>query len=51
MFPLGKIKPNCKESWVVTSVDKTVAIYEFLRYKLKENFSLILIFVINFMFE
>lgn len=28
MYPFGKIKPNCKESWLVTSVDKAVAIYE-----------------------
>ena len=34
MFPLGKIKPNCKESWVVTSVDKSVALYECAKFKL-----------------
>ena len=37
MFPLGKIKPNCKESWVVTGVDKSVALYECARYKLKKK--------------
>ncbi len=35
MFPLGKIRPNCKESWVVTIVDKNVALYECTRYKFK----------------
>ena len=33
MFPLGKVKPNCKESWVVTSVDKSVALYECAKFK------------------
>ena len=37
MFPLGKVKPNCKESWVVSSVDKSVAIYELIRFKLKKR--------------
>ena len=38
MYPLGKTKPNCKESWVVTSVDKTVACYECMRYKIRDSF-------------
>ena len=49
MFPLGNVKPNCKESWVVTSVDKSVALYECARYKLKEKFFLMVTVVINFM--
>ena len=32
MFPLGKIRPNCKESWIVTGVDKGVAIYECTKF-------------------
>ena len=34
MFPLGTVKPNCKESWVVTGVDKSVALYECAKFKL-----------------
>ena len=49
MFPLGNVRPNCKESWVVTSVDKGVALYECTRYKLKEKFVLMVTIVINFM--
>ena len=33
MFPLGKIRPNCKESWVVSGVDKSVALYECVKFK------------------
>ena len=36
MYPLGKEKPNCKESWIVSNVDKCVAIYECLRYKVRD---------------
>lgn len=41
MFPMGKIRPNCKESWIVTSVDKSVALYECTRFKLKNYFLLL----------
>ncbi len=33
MFPLNAKMPKYKESWVLTLVDKTVAIYEYLSYK------------------
>ena len=49
MFPMGKIKPNCKESWLVTSVDKGVAIYECARFKAKEAFAFCFILLINFL--
>ena len=48
MYPMGDVKPNCKESWVVTFVDKTVALYECTRYKLKSQFLLLVIFIINY---
>ena len=48
MFPLGEVKPNCKESWVVTTVDKLVAVRECGIYKLREKIALGVIFVINF---
>ena len=51
MFPLGKTKPNCKESWLVTSVDKGVATYECLRYKLKNYFMVMVTIVVNFMIQ
>ena len=49
MFPMGKVKPNCKESWVVTSVDKAVALYECARYKAKEALATAFIIAINFL--
>ena len=49
MFPMGKVKPNCKESWLVTSVDKSVAIYECARYKAKEALAFTLILIVNIM--
>ena len=49
MYPMGKTKPNCKESWLVTSVDKGVAIYECARYKAKEAFAFTCILIINFL--
>lgn len=47
MFPLGDIKPNCKESWLVTSIDKSVALYECVRYKFKDSLTLFLIVLMN----
>ena len=47
MYPMGKTKPNCKESWLVTSVDKGVAIYECIRYKTKECLAFTSILIIN----
>ena len=49
MYPMGKIKPNCKESWIVTSVDKSVAIYECARFKFKECLAFTFVLVINFL--
>ena len=51
MYPLGKTKPNCKESWLVTSVDTFVAIYECLRYKFKNYFMVIVSLVVDFMIK
>jgi len=49
MYPMGKIKPNCKESWLVSSVDKGVALYECARYKAKEAFAFSFILALNFL--
>lgn len=49
MFPMGDVMPNCRESWVVTTVDKLVAIRECSVYKLREKISLGVIFLINFL--
>ncbi len=49
MYPMGKIKPNCKESWLVTGVDKGVAIYECARFKFKECLAFTFVLVINFL--
>ncbi len=47
MYPMGKIKPNCKESWLVSSVDKSVAIYECARFKAKEALAFTFVLVFN----
>ena len=47
MFPMGNIKPNCRESWLVTSVDKLVAIYECCTFKFREQIALWLLFIVN----
>lgn len=47
MYPMGKIKPNCKESWLVSGVDKGVAIYECIRFKAKELIAFTCVLVIN----
>lgn len=49
MYPLGKNKPNCKESWLVSGVDKSVALYECTRFKFKEKLVYLFILTINFM--
>ena len=49
MYPMGKTRPNCKESWLVTAVDKGVAIYECARYKTKECLAFTFILILNFM--
>lgn len=47
MFPMGKIKPNCKESWLVSAVDKTVATFECSCYKWRSTVTLWMLFMIN----
>lgn len=47
MYPIGCVKPKYAESWIVSFVDKIVAIYEFLNNKVKDKFALWFIFVIN----
>jgi len=34
MFPVTKTLPKYKESYLVSSVDKVVGLYEMLRYKI-----------------
>ena len=47
MFPLGKVLPKYKESWVLTTVDKGVAAYEMTKYKWKNAIALYMIFIMN----
>ena len=47
MFPLCHELPKYKESWILTLVDKLVAIYEMTRYKLTNSLTLYTIFAIN----
>ena len=47
MYPMGKTKPNCKESWLVTGVDKSVALYECVRFKFKDYFVLLFTIIVN----
>lgn len=47
MFPFGKIKPKCKESWLVTLIDKQVAIKECGMYKWKEQLAILTLAITN----
>ena len=47
MFPLGLKVPKYKESWVLTIVDKSVATYEYAKFKLKNSLTLYSLFLIN----
>lgn len=47
MFPLCHEIPKYKESWILTLVDKVVASYEMLRFKLSNTISLYAIFITN----
>ncbi len=47
MFPLNGVIPKYKESWVVTLVDKGVAIYEMYRFKFKMIINIWAIFLFN----
>ena len=47
MFPLSYVLPKYKESWLVSLVDKTVAIYEYTRYKAALTTAVYLIFAFN----
>lgn len=47
MFPLNGLLPKYKESWVVTCVDKGVAIYEMYRFKFKLVANVWAIFLFN----
>jgi len=49
MYPMGKNRPNCKESWLVSSVDKSVALYECARFKLKDRLAFTFVLAINFL--
>ena len=47
MFPFGYKMPKHAESWIVTLVDKSVAVYEMYRYKLSLKLGIYLIFIFN----
>ncbi len=49
MFPICHTLPNCKESFIVSTVDKMVALYELTKYKVPIEIGAIFIFVINFL--
>ena len=49
MFPMGEVFPNCRESWVVTTIDKLVALRECSFYKVREKLALWIIFVLHFL--
>ena len=47
MFPFGHKLPKHAESWVVTFIDKIVALYEMYRFKLSLKLGIYLIFAFN----
>lgn len=49
MFPLSTVMPKYKESWLVSTIDKLVAIQECARYKVPLQAGAFMLFVINFL--
>ena len=49
MFPATLRVPNYKETWIVTTADKLVAINECTRYKLPIQIGTVFLFIFNFM--
>ena len=47
MFPISSIFPKCKESWIVSFVDKMVATHEMYRYKATLTMGILVIFLFN----
>ena len=47
MFPLGKVLPKYKESWILTIVDKFVAVYEMSKFKLTNALTIYILFFSN----
>ncbi len=47
MFPLTTKMPKYKESWLVSFIDKMVALYECARFKATINTAVYFIFIIN----
>ena len=50
MFPISKVMPNNVGSWVVSSADKFVALYECAKFKAPIKVGAILIFILNLCF-
>lgn len=49
MFPLSKELPKNLDSWIVSGVDKAVALYECAKYKMPLQLGAICIYLINFL--
>lgn len=47
MFPCNKVLPRYKESWIVTCVDKGVALYEMYRFKANLAINVLIVFLFN----
>ncbi len=47
MFPMCKVMPKYKESWIVTASDKLVALYECTRYKAPLKAGVYTFFILN----
>lgn len=48
MFPVAKVFPKYKESWIVSGADKAIAIYECAKYKIPLTIGAALLFFMNF---
>ena len=48
MFPVSKTLPKCKESILVSTIDKLVALYELTKYKVPIELGILVLFVVNF---
>ena len=47
MYPFGKVRPNCKESWLVSNIDTASAIVECSAHKWREKLTIAFLFLVN----
>jgi len=47
MFPISKVLPKCKEAWIVSGMDKIVAVHECAKFKIPLTIGAMYLFFMN----